>query len=349
MATLAALNQHTLNHKRCPACRDASNLLAAEKKLRYMSLVSALEIWFESKLRKNFTPKHLECCRGYKKKLLEFFGDVKLSELSGGSFSSYQHWRSATAGPSAINHELNALVQIMRRADLWKALSDDYAPLKEKGWQSPRTFTQREQQLVFDYAAQDPNVELAGIVARITRNTTASGCELRGLRIRDIELEAQPPRIHIPPDATKNSVRPRTIPLNGEALDAFRAAISRANRLGSHMPDHYIFPFRINRRRWDPDRRASNSWLRKQFKKMRDGTGIKHLRPHAFRHLAVTEMLESGVPERTVIEVSGWVSRKMIDRYSHSRIESKMEAVESLSPHTKPPAKSNLIEFRARL
>src|SRR6201999_1880016 len=110
-------------------------------------------------------------------------------------------------------------------------------------------------------------LELAEIVFTITRNTTASGCELRGLRLRNLELDAVPPKVHIPPDATKNSVRPRTIPLNEEALNAFRRAVNRAKKLGCHYPEQFLFPFRVTRKLWDPRRPASPSWLRKQTQK----------------------------------------------------------------------------------
>jgi integrase len=300
------------------------------------TLSAALEGWLEAKHKKSLKAKTIECCEGYRRKLLEFFGDAKLlTDISAASLIAYQEWRSKTASHSAINHELNALSQVLRRAKLWDALGDDYAPLKEPYWQAPKTFTIKEQKAIFDYATCDPNVELAEIVAKITRNTTASGCELRGLRMENLELDADPPQVYIPPDATKNSVRPRSIPLNEEAVEAFTRAVKRANRLGSHAPHHYLFPFRINRKYWDPNRQASKSWLRKQFGKIREKTGIQHLRPHAFRHLAVTEMLEAGVPESTVIKVSGWVSRKMIDHYSHARMEAKVDAVNSLTPRRK--------------
>jgi integrase len=243
-----------------------------------------------------------------------------------------------------VNHELTVLSQILRKAGLWHAIKDFYAPLPDTAWQVPRTFTATEQIRVFDTSAADPNLELFDIVSRITRNTTASGCELRGLRLRNLELNASPPRIHIPTDATKNDIRPRTIPLNVEGLDAFLRAVDRAARLGAHHPYHYLFPFRVNRRTWDPLRPASRSWLRKQTVKMRSATGIPHVRPHAFRHLAVTELLESGVPEQTVVAIAGWVSRKMIETYSHARIEAKADAVRVLDKK-KPPKPSNIIEF----
>ena len=242
---------------------------------------------------------------------------------------------------SSINHELNVLQQILRKAGLWEPIKDFYAPLPEEAWKSPKTFTMHEQTVIFETAAADPNLELAEIVFTITRNTTASGCELRGLRFCNLEMNARPPRIHIPPDSVKNHVRPRTIPLNQGAEGAVQKAIDRAHRLGCHRPEHYLFPLRVNRKLWNPNKPASKSWLRKQTVKMRQATGVQHIRPHAFRHLAVTELLESGAPEQTVIAVAGWVSRNMINTYSHSRIEAKNEVVRLLDK--KPSLSSSKI------
>lgn len=354
--------QHTLHHQNCPACAAALALASAEKKMASCSLSAAAALWLSGKIARRLRPKTLECCQGHIRALLLFFGDMPLADFHAGSLRAYQLARSAgtgcfardgiprPAGPSAVNHELNALGQILRRAGLWDHIRDYYAPLAEPEWTGPKTFSQTEQQVLFDSAALDPNLELADIVFRITRNTTASGCELRGLRLRNIDLAASPPRIAIPADATKNTVRPRTIPLNHEGLEAVQRALDRAHRLGAWQPRHYLFPFRVNRALWDPNRPASKSWLRKQTAALRERTGIAHLRPHAFRHLAVTELLESGVPEQAVISVAGWVSRKMIERYSHTRMEFKAEAVAVLDrkqPGSVPPS-SKVIQFRPR-
>jgi len=183
-----------------------------------------------------------------------------------------------------------------------------------------------------------PNLELANIAFNITRNTTASGCELRGLRLKHLELDADPPRLHVPPDSTKNNIRPRTIPLNPDALAACKRALERARGLGCHYPEDYLFPYRTNRALWDPRRPASSGWLRKQITYLREVTGIDHINPHVFRHLAVTELLEKGAAEQTVIALAGWVGRKMIETYSHARIEAKADAVELLgkSGHNAP-------------
>jgi integrase len=168
---------------------------------------------------------------------------------------------------------------------------------------------------------------VANIAFTITRKTTASGCELSGLRLKHLELEADPPRIHIPPDSTKNNIRPRTIPLNAEALNALQRALERARKLGSHYPEDYLFPLRVDRATWNPKQPASKSWVHKQVEYLRYLTGINHLTPHVFRHLAVTELLERGAPEQTVVSIAGWVGRKMFETYSQTRIGAKTEAV----------------------
>jgi len=350
---------HTVGHVNCPPCQWALNLAAAEKNMSALTLFAAADVWLAGKISKALLPKTIECCTGNLKQLKLFFGDIPLTSFHAGSFKAYQIARSQgigvfaaengapqPVGPSAINHELNVLQQILRKAGLWDGIKDYYAPLKEPDWTPPKTFTMREQREIFEKAEHDPNVELFDIVSRITRNTTASGCELRGLRLRDIEMDCRPPRIHIPRTATKNDIRPRTIPLNREAEEAFRRALDRAYRLGSFQPYHFLFPFRINRKLYDPNRPASKSWLRKQTDKMRVITGIGHIRPHAFRHLAVTELLESGVPEQTVVAIAGWVSRNMLDTYSHARIEAKADALRVLEK--KPVVSEKVLHFSTK-
>jgi integrase len=330
---------HTLRHKDCPVCQGALKLALALKGTATMGLFDAGNIWIAGKVAKRRLPKTIECCEGNLRHLKVFFGDMPLKQFTAGSFLAYRIARekglgvfeqNGPVGVSAINHELNVLQQILRTAGLWGPIKDFYAPMPEPAWKPPKTFTLKEEKDIFEAATADPNVELFEIVAKITRNTTASGCELRGLRLRHIDMSANPPRVHIPPDATKNDIRPRVIPLNSEAEEAFRKALDRAARLGSHRPEHYLFPFRINRKYYDPNKPASKSWLRKQTEKMRTATGIPHIRPHAFRHLAVTELLESGAPEQTVIAIAGWISRNMINTYSHSRIEAKADALRLL-------------------
>jgi integrase len=308
-------------------------------------LIEAASILVMQKEARRLSKKTLESTQGQINALVKFFGDIPLRDITFASFIAYQTDRAKVACASTVNHECALLKKMLKkttythldgsRRTLWEPIEENYSPLPADEWKPPKTFTKQEQERIFDQAAADPNLELAHIVFTITRNTTASGIELRNLRLRHLELDSDPPRVHIP--IGKNFVRPRTIPLNEPALAAFELAVARCAKLGSHLPEHFLFPFRLNRGYWNANKPASTSWLRKQSERLRKATGIDHLRPHAFRHLAVTELLESGAPEQTVVALAGWIGRRMLETYSHTRIEAKNDAVNLLN-QPRPPA-----------
>jgi len=327
--------------------------LAPNKISPSMTLKEAGILWLESKSWKRRKPKTLECNRQYLWNLLQFFGDIPLSEFHAGKVRDYQTERLKSVGPSSINHETVALGGILRQAGLWGSISDHYAALPLPEWQRPKVFTQEEQESIFEAAQSDPDFELADIVFTITRNTSACGSELRLSRLQNVHLETSPPTFEVTGDTTKNTVRPRVLPLNAAATEAFRRALNRANRLGSHRAQHFLFPLRLNlitksgshigeerkesHWKWDPCRAASRSWLRKQTQRLRELTGIHHLRPHAWRHQICTELLEKGAPPQSVRSVMGWCSERMVEVYSHTRLEAKQDVIALLS-HIGPGA-----------
>jgi integrase len=68
---------------------------------------------------------------------------------------------------------------------------------------------------------------------------------------------------------------------------------------------------------------------------------MPNLRMYDLRHHVITRLLEDeSVSERTVIELAGHVSRKMLDTYSHIRMKSKLDGVLALErkAEKKPPA-----------
>jgi integrase len=296
-----------------------------------MTLKEGGLLWLASKCWKRRKPKTLECNRQYLWNLLQFFGDIPLSEFHAGMLREYQTARLKSVGPSSINHETVALGGILRQAGLWGKISDHYSALPLPEWQRPKVFTQEEQESIFEAAKSDTDFELAGIVFTITRNTSACGSELRLSRIQNVHFETSPPTFEVTGDTTKNTVRPRVLPLNAAAQEAFRRALQRANRLGAHRGNHCLFPFRVNRSTWDPTRPTSKSWLRKQTQRLRGLTGINHLRPHAWRHQICTELLERGAPAQSVKSVMGWCSERMVEVYSHTRLEAKQDVIALLS------------------
>jgi hypothetical protein len=225
-------------------------------------------------------PKTIECCRSYLKALLVFFGDTRLYQIDIGSVIAYQSTRSKAVGPSAANHEINALAQILRLAGCWGRIADAYKPLTEKEWEKPTVFSPREQELIFSNTKDDPELELAEIAFTIMRNAGVSPTELRQTRLRDVDMDSTPPTYLVAGDATRFAVVPRLIPLNAEAQAALRRALERANSLGARCREQFLFPFRVGHGHYDPTRPASKSWLRHQTRVLRERTGIKHLNPH---------------------------------------------------------------------
>jgi integrase len=74
-------------------------------------------------------------------------------------------------------------------------------------------------------------------------------------------------------------------------------------------------------------------------------------RLHDLRHTAATKMAEAGVPESTMMDIMGHMSRAMLQRYSHIRMAAKRQAVESLSApakKTEVPTKSPTVTEKAK-
>ncbi len=59
--------------------------------------------------------------------------------------------------------------------------------------------------------------------------------------------------------------------------------------------------------------------------------GLKGLRFHDIRHHAITELAESQTSDSTIMSIAGHVSRKMLEHYSHVRINAKRTALDGLS------------------
>ncbi|HXY15429.1 MAG TPA: hypothetical protein VEI26_13090 [Terriglobales bacterium] len=53
------------------------------------------------------------------------------------------------------------------------------------------------------------------------------------------------------------------------------------------------------------------------------------------RHTAITTLAESGASDFTIMSVAGHISPKMLERYSHVRMEAKRKAIEALAQGTR--------------
>lgn len=337
---------HTPNHDNCPACLGENlNLVQMDADFSRLTFSQAATLWMNLREQGHLKPRTHETNRQYIDALGRFFGTLRLCDITAGHIRSYQIARTENmidigggipskpwdrpAGHSIINHEISCLSQVLKHAKLWAPLRPYYFPLSIPKWSPRDVLTEEDEQELFSKAASHPEAALAYWVACITNNTTAAGCELRGLRLKNIFLREKKEisEIYIPADAVKNSSRPRKIALNRTARWAVEQCYKRALSLGSCQADHYLFPFRINRKTWAPDRAASRWFLRKSWEKLREATGFATLNPHDLRHQCITRLLENGAMPETVRAIAGHVTDQMMQYYSHIRREAKYDAV----------------------
>jgi hypothetical protein len=99
------------------------------------------------------------------------------------------------------------------------------------------------------------------------------------------------------------------------------------------MPDWYVFPGRVGKpergkpRPLDPTLPVTS--LKTAWKNVKERSGVAG-RFHDTRHTLITELAESGAGDQTIMDIAGHVSRQMLSRYSHIRMEAKRRALEAV-------------------
>jgi integrase len=103
--------------------------------------------------------------------------------------------------------------------------------------------------------------------------------------------------------------------------------VKRAHMLGHSEPSHYLY-CASQHHKLDPAKPASKrdtSW-----RALRDAAGLPGLRFHDLRHTVVTRLLEAGEPDHVVESITGHLSRRMLEHYSHIRLNAKNAALDRL-------------------
>jgi Phage integrase family len=126
---------------------------------------------------------------------------------------------------------------------------------------------------------------------------------------------------------SKNETSHRVIPLNASAIEAVARMLERADLLGHTEPKHYLWPA-CQWGRYAPTKpmlQWDTAW-----RSLRDGAGLHGLRFHDLRHTVITELAEMGVADHVLESISGHLSRRMLEHYSHIRIDAKRQALDAL-------------------
>ena len=92
-------------------------------------------------------------------------------------------------------------------------------------------------------------------------------------------------------------------------------------------PEWFVFAFGTPLPK-DPTRPITS--FKTAWTKVREKAGVKG-RWHDNRHTLVTELAESGAGDEVIMSIAGHVSRAMLSRYSHVRMEAKRRALDEIA------------------
>jgi integrase len=284
-----------------------------------------------------------------------FFAATPLTRITAESLLTYRESRAKEgAGPAYLNMEMGAIRRILKRAKRWHLLAEDIRPLKERR-QVGRALSHEEKLRLLKLAGSKAEWQVARLALTLALNTTMRGCELKGLRWKDVDLIDR--ILTIRRATTKTDAGERVIPLNTNAMAAIVELYRRAQSLGGLEPDHYVFPACENgkidptqpQRTWrtawrhltraircpacgevqNPGRTCRNEECKADIRGVK--SPLAELRFHDLRHHAITELAESQASDQTIMSIAGHVSPKMLAHYSHVRMDAKRKALDALS------------------
>jgi len=272
------------------------------------------------------------------KPVLKAFGGRRLEELTGDLLRQFQLRRVTQVAASTVNIEMATVRAVLQRAKLWNRVTDDIRPLRVRNSGGPgRALSPEDEARLWATARSRPDGQVAYWCGTLAANTTMRGCEIKGLHLSDVDLIEG--FLTIRRDTSKTDAGCRRIPVNAGARAALGLLLQRANRLGAVEPEHFLLPARrplgtytggLIADQYDPARPQA-TW-RTAWRGLTRAAGLRGLRFHDLRHTAITKLAEAGVPDLTLMSIAGHVSRSMLERYSHIRVQAKRDAVDKLSP-----------------
>jgi integrase len=291
----------------------------------------AAKRWLESRLP-HIAPKTTalyELAIGHLKK---HFGGMLLSNISGSDIGSYQGKRTAEgAAGRTVNLEVTVLRAIMRKSKLWGVISDDVQFLKERRDVGRAISPEQESALLHAASQVRYSDSPLYVIAVLALNTAMRSNEIKTLRWSQVDL------VHRTVTVGKSKTDAgsgRIIPLNQDAVTVL------AHWLGSEPeanPSHFVFPACENHK---VDATRPITTFRTAWRNATRSAGLRGLRFHDLRHTAITKLAESATSEYTIMAISGHVSRRMMQHYSHVRMEAMRKAVESIGLPVSPGSRA---------
>jgi integrase len=272
------------------------------------------------------------------KHLLPHFGRLLLLDIDGAKISRYQAARQAEgAGPRTINMEVGVLRAILRKHRIWANIQPDVKMLRTQS-DIGRALTPDEQHRLLTACKKSRSRSLYPAVL-LSLHTGLRNSELRLLRWRQIDLIER--ELTVGKSKTAGG-EGRKIPLSRLAFDVLQ---DWRRLFPEAAPAHFVFPTEKygldgedgyltgKRAASDTDpTKPIGSW-KSAWTRARSEAKVQ-CRWHDMRHTFVSRMAESQASDATIMSLAGHLSRKMMERYSHTRAEAKRAAVSILDTET---------------
>ena len=268
--------------------------------------------------KSNKSPKGFEQDKTAAKHLLKFFQGYRLDQITPEAIEQFKINRLKKVKPISVNRDLQVLRALLNKAIAWGYLREN--PMKHvKLFKEPpgrvRYLTQEEINRLLNATSG----YLYTIVV-IALNTGMRKNEILALRWSQIDFEKR--LIFL--EKTKNNKR-RIIPINNflyQTLLEWKEQSSGEDRL-FHIKDF---------------KRAWKTALKR--------AGIENFRFHDLRHTFASYLVMNGVDLRTVAELLGHSSLRMVQRYSHLSDEHMRRAVEQLGTNLAHLEESKWVKSR---
>lgn len=272
------------------------------------------------------------------------FGKLLLNEIRAEHISRYQRIRlKAGASSRTVNIEVSLLRLVLRKAKLWNNIADDVTMLKERADIGRELSDDEVHRLLLACKASASRGLYPAVLTSI--HTGLRSQELRLLRWHQVDLLEG--IITVGKSKTRGG-EGRLVYLSARAVQTLK---DWRSQLPDVQPSHAVFPREsyglrgkkgtfggvVVPYRTFPDQPVQSFMTAWQAAKKAAGV---ECRWHDLRHSAASRMAAGGATDQTLQALLGWMSPKMIERYSHVRAEAKRKAVsvfDVVSPETDPP------------
>jgi integrase len=259
------------------------------------------------------------------------FSRLLITDIKGEHISRYQQAKlKECASPRSINIDVALIRQLLKKHRRWANIQPDVKMLRERS-DIGRALSKDEEHRLLAACKKSHSRSLYPAVL-LSLHTGLRNGELRLLRWRQIDLIEK--QITVGKSKTAGG-EGREIPLSETAwkvIQEWRREFPDAS------PAHFVFPTeryglagedgylegKMAAYNTDPTK-PIGSW-KVAWTAARTSAKVE-CRWHDMRHTFVSRMAESHASDATIMSLAGHLSRKMMERYSHTRGEAKRAAI----------------------